>query len=165
VLRILSDDKNSENTQVLVTFWNELSEVTQLTFVAKTQSDEEKGWNGKGDGPVTVIREDANTLIFHEKGIWKGKLSTELNFTNIFRWTRNLDSNLISLEHLRRGPGHPVFLFHLAPTNKLTLSSVDAHLCGRDTYFGQMHINDHHLRLSWKIIGPKKNEEIDYYYS
>lgn len=149
----------------LAAFWEKLMKVNQLTFHAKSKS-EEGGWNGKGRGEVVMTKQDSNTLIFHEKGTWHDKRAgEELNFKNVFRWTLDRNSGVISLEHLRRGPDHPVFLFHLAPSGKHSLASVDSHLCGGDTYFGQVHFDRHSLRLNWRVIGPKKNEEIDYYYS
>ncbi|CDR34855.1 Conserved hypothetical protein [Criblamydia sequanensis CRIB-18] len=151
--------------QTLQAFWQRLIEINQLRFHAKTNSKEEKGWNGKGEGEVLVSKEGTNALIFNEKGIWQGKLGGEVSFSNVFRWTLDRQANVISLEHLRRGPDHPVFLFHLAPIGRNSLSSVDSHLCGGDIYFGQIHFDNHSLRLSWRVIGPKKNEEIDYYYS
>jgi hypothetical protein len=151
--------------QTLLAFWDKLMGVTQLTFHAKTQSKEEKGWNGKGQGEVIITKEGSNTLIFNEKGTWQDKQGGEVSFSNIFRWTLDRNTGVISLEHLRRGPDHPVFLFHLAPSGKHSLSSVDSHLCEGDTYFGQIHFNHHNLRLNWRVIGPKKNEEIDYFYS
>lgn len=146
--------------KVLQAFWEKLMNVTQLTFHAKSKSKEEKGWNGKGEGEVVVTKE-GNTLIFNEKGIWH----EEMDFSNIFRWTLDRDAGVISLEHLRRGKDRPVFLFHLAPNGKQSLSSVDSHLCGGDAYFGQIRFDSHTMRLNWRVIGPKKNEEIDYYYS
>lgn len=158
--------KNSENRlQVLLAFWDRLSTITQLTFHAKSKSEEETGRNGKGQGEVIVTKESSNILIFHEKGIWQGKQGPEVSFSNIFRWNLDRIAGVISLEHLRRGPTHPVFLFHLAPTGKNSLSSVDSHLCEGDAYFGQFHFDKHSLRLSWRVIGAKKNEEIDYFYS
>src|SRR4029077_659265 len=112
-----------------------------------------------------VTKKEDHTLIFHEKGIWQDKEGTEVNFSNVFRWTFDRHAKVIALEHLRRGPDHPVFLFYLAPSGNHSLSSVDSHLCGGDTYFGQIHFDRYSLRLNWRVIGPKKNEEIDYYYS
>ena len=89
----------------------------------------------------------------------------KFEFSNVFRWTLDRSAGVISLEHLRRGADHPVFLFHLAPSSKHSLSSVDSHLCEGDAYFGQVHFDRYSLRLNWRVIGPKKNEEIDYYYS
>lgn len=152
-------------TQILLTFWEKLANVTQLTFHAKTKSKEEKGWNGKGQGEVMIVKEGFNTLIFNEKGTWQDKQDGEVSFSNIFRWTLDRNAGVISLEHLRRGSDHPVFLFHLAPSAKHSLSSVDSHLCEGDTYFGQIHFDHYNLRLHWRVIGPKKNEEINYFYS
>jgi hypothetical protein len=151
--------------QILLAFWEKLNGVTQLTFHAKTKSKEEKGWNGKGQGEVVIVKEGSNTLIFNEKGAWQGKQGGEVSFSNIFRWTLDENAGVISLEHLRQGPNHPVFLFHLTPSGKHSLSSVDSHLCKEDIYFGQIHFEHYSLRLNWRVIGPKKNEEIDCFYS
>lgn len=157
---------NQENKkQTLLTFWDKLSTVKQLSFHAKTKSKENQGWNGKGTGKVTVTKEDGNTLIFHEKGSWQGKQEEEVGFSNVFRWTLDQNACVISLEHLRRGADHPVFLFYLAPSSNHSLSSMDSHLCEGDIYFGQVDFNRYSLRLNWRVIGSKKNEEIDYYYS
>lgn len=151
--------------QILLAFWEKLQDVTQLTFHAKTKSKEEKGWNGKGRGEVVIVKEGFNTLIFNEKGTWRGKQGEDVSFSNVFRWSLDRNAGVISLEHLRQGPNRPVFLFHLAPSGKHSLSSVDSHLCEGDTYFGQIHFDHYGLRLNWRVIGPKKNEEIDYFYS
>lgn len=151
--------------QILLSFWDKLMGITRLAFHAKTQSKGEKAWNGKGQGEVVIAKEGFNTLIFNEKGTWQAKQGGEVGFSNIFRWTLDRTMGVISLEHLRRGLNHPVLLFHLAPSGKHTLSSVDSHFCEGDTYFGQIHFNNHHLRLNWRVIGSSKNEEIDYFYS
>lgn len=152
-------------TQILSAFWEKLKKISQVTFIAKTKSKEENGWNGKGQGEVLLSKEGAYSLVFNERGTWEGKQGTETNFSNIFRWTLDYVKGVISLEHLRRGPDQPVFLFHLVPSGKQNLSSMDSHLCGGDSYFGNVRFDRHSLRLNWRIIGPKKNEEIEYYYS
>jgi len=152
--------KNHE--QVLIAFWQRLALVKELIFNAKTKTKE--GWNGKGSAEVVVAKEKDHVLIFHEKGTWKGKSHQEMDFSNIFRWTLDRVNCLISLEHLRHGVQHPVFLFHLTPSENGTLISVDSHLFEGDTYFGQGFYDQHSLRLNWRVIGPHKNEEIDYYY-
>jgi hypothetical protein len=161
----VSSIKQENKIQVLFAFWEKLMSVTQLTFHAKSKSDEENGWNGKGQGEVIIKRESSHILIFNEKGVWQNKQGEGVNFSNVFRWTLDRHVGVISLEHLRRGMDHPVFLFHLSPSSKHSLSSVDSHLCDGDTYFGQIHFDNYTLRLNWRVIGPKKNEEIHYYYS
>lgn len=157
--------KNENPTQILFRFWERLHQVKKLSFQAKSKSSEELGWPGKGNGEVVISRENNQSLIFNEKGIWFNKQGEQVSFTNVFRWTLDRHAGVISLEHLRRGVDRPVFLFHLAPSNAQSLSSVDSHLCEGDTYFGQIHFDSNTLRLNWRVIGPKKNEEIDYYYS
>lgn len=154
----------SENRQVLFKFWERMAKVTKLTFHARSKSNEEGGWNGRGKGEVTVTHEGETVLLFHEKGTWQGKEGKETNFSNVFRWTFDRSSTTISLEHLRRGLQHPVFLFHLSPSSHDSLSSIDSHLCEGDAYFGKIICDEQCLRLHWRVIGPKKNEEIDYYY-
>lgn len=165
VLKVEGSISGETNLQVLLAFWEKLLNVTEVSFHAMSKTGEEIGWNGKGQGEVTKTKEGSNILTFTEKGTWQGKQGGELAFSNVFRWTLDRRAGVISLEHLRRGPDHPVFLFHLAPTSKHALSSVDSHLCEGDTYFGQIHFDRFSLRLNWRVIGPKKNEEINYYYS
>src|SRR5262245_36517012 len=151
--------------EVLITFWERLACVTQLTFQAKTKSKEPRGWNGKGKGEVHVTRVEQNILIFQEKGYWKGPQGEETNFNNTYRWTLDREKGLISLEHLRFGFNYPVFLFNLVPSGSQGLKSIDAHLCEGDIYFGNIVFNFHNLRFHWRIIGPQKNEEIENYYT
>lgn len=159
-----SSDALENRGRVLLAFWEKLGQVTQLTFHAKTKSKQESGWNRHGKGEVEVMREGYSVIVFNEKGSWKSERETEVGFSNIFRWTLDRDAGVISLEHLRHGVDQPVFLFHLAPSGKHSLLSVDSHLCGGDTYFGQIYFDRHSFRLNWRVIGTKKNEELDYYY-
>lgn len=153
-----------ESAQLLTHIWQRLKHVKELSFHAKTKSKDPGGWNGKGKGEVVITHENENTLIFHEKGCWKDGVGQETSFSNVFRWSFDRDMGMISLEHLRHGSHNPVFLFHLAPVGNNVLSSIDSHLCDSDTYFGQFFCDTHSLRLNWRVIGPKKNEEIDYFY-
>lgn len=146
--------------RIILSFWDKLSKVQRITFSAR--SKHQGGWNGKGNGVVQVVKE-GNELIFTEKGQWHGEQG-EVDFSNIFRWTLDQELGLISLEHLRFGVDKPVFLCHLAPKTPHALSSIDSHLCDEDHYFGQLFVDRFGLRLNWRIVGPRKNEEIDYYY-
>ena len=155
----------TKNVGSLQEFWQRLLLVKQLSFRAYSRSKGAAGWNGQGEGEVSVNKKDSNTLVFKEKGIWRGKDHQEVGFTNSFRWTFDRISRVISVEHLRRGEEHPVFLFHLAPSSSDSLTSVDSHLCGGDSYFGQVNFDQNGLKLKWRVIGPKKDEEIEYCYS
>lgn len=159
---LVVDQKKKLKT--LLSCWEKLKNIDSLSFHAKTKSKEQKGWNGKGEGEVRVVRSNDNILLFHEEGSWKDERGAEFNFNNVFRWTLDCQAGVIGLEHLRRGLDRPVFLFYLAPADDRSLVSVDSHLCAGDTYLGQIHFDARQLRLNWRVIGPKKNEEIDYYY-
>jgi hypothetical protein len=150
--------------RILLNFWQKLSSVQQLTFNARTHT-REAGWNGKGRGQVTVTPQGEGALLFHEKGSWVGVQGQETAFSNIYRWSLDRATGLIALEHLRHGTDNPVFLVHLAPSGPQSLSSVDSHLCAADSYFGQIFFSRQQIRFHWRVIGPKKNEEIDYYYT
>jgi hypothetical protein len=165
---IIKEESSVANKlQILLAFWEKLATVSQLTFNAKSKGDSggESGWNGKGRGEVAIVKEGGNRLTFNEKGSWQGKQGGDVSFRNVFRWTLDRGAGVIALEHLRRGPDHPVFLFHLAPSGNHSLSSLDSHLCEGDVYFGQIQFDRYSLCLNWRVIGPKKNEEIVYYYS
>ena len=148
----------------LLGIWQRLTLVKSLQFKAQTKSKKQGGWNAQGSGEVVVERVNDKVLVFHEKGSWKNKQQETFDFHNSFRWTLHAESVVISLEHLRHGVDHPVFLFHLAPTGSQSLASIDSHLCDGDAYFGQIVYDNKGLRLNWRVIGPKKNEELETYY-
>jgi len=155
----------THSRDIIKAVWKKLGAIKKVAFHAQSRSKEELGWNGKGTGKVHVTQPDEKTIIFKELGSWDGRTGQEMNFSNVFRWTLNEALGTIALEHLRRGANAPVFLFNLAPSGKESLSSVGAHQCEGDTYFGELLFSDYNLRLNWRIIGKKKNEEIDYVYS
>jgi len=148
----------------LLEFWKKLNSVTQLAFHAATQSKENTGWNAKGRAEVEIVKQGESVLISKEKGILQSKGGGEMGFSNIFRWTLDIHTGMVSLEHLRRGVEHPIFLFNLMPSGPQMLSSIDSHLCERDSYFGQIVFDHTSIRLKWRVLGPKKNEEIYYSY-
>lgn len=151
--------------KTLLTLWEKLASVRRLTFTARSKTNHQGGggWTGRGEGEVSVTKEGQSVLLFQESGHWKDR--ENMSFSNAYRWTFDRPAGVISLEHLRRGLDHPVFLFHLAPTSSRSLSSVDSHLCGGDTYFGKIYFDPHTLHFNWRVIGPKKNEDMDYFYS
>lgn len=153
--------KQSQDSLLLC--WNRLKTVKMLLINAKLHS-EAAIKRGKGD--VKVLEEvDSSTIIFQENGLWEMENDREIQFSNLLRWTIDLTSGTIGLEHLRRGASKPVFLFHLKPKRETLLTSIDSHLCGSDAYFGQVQLGPHFLQLSWKIVGPKKNDRIECLYT
>jgi hypothetical protein len=145
----------------LLLCWNRLKTVKMLMINAKLHR-EAAVKRGKGD--VHVVEESASQLLFQENGVWQMECDKEMQFNNALRWTLDLSSGTIGLEHLRHGAAKPVFLFHLKPKRETLLASIDSHLCGSDAYFGQVDLGPHFLQLSWRIVGPKKNDRIECLY-
>ena len=156
--------KREESLEYLLAFWMRLSNVRRLKFYSKSKTNLESGCNGIGKGEVVVIGESDSALLFQEKGSWKGENGQEMAFSNSFRWTLDRVAGMIYLEHLRYGANYPVFLFHLIPSGKNSLESLDSHLCEKDAYFGRVTHDKERVELQWRIIGPKKDEEITYCY-
>ncbi len=155
-------ERNHKNE--LLEFWERLSKVQRLSFSAKSrQADETTLKTGKAE--VAVSAPSPTVLVFQEKGYWFLDQLPETAFSNSFRWTLDLKTSFITLEHLRYGPSNPVFLFHLAPTHPQLLESVDAHLCADDTYLGSLSWNQKSIEFQWRILGPRKNDELTYHYT
>lgn len=163
---LVQQEATQKRTQepLLLSFWERLKTVKELTLHASTRSKDEQGWNGNGKGNVLAIQDSDTILTFHERGAWQVQQNQNMTFSNTFRWTLDRSAGILSLEHLRLGPDNPVFLFHLAPTGSHRLASVESHLCEEDVYLAQVSWDLSHIRLSWRVIGPKKNEEMEYYY-
>jgi hypothetical protein len=154
----MSKKKNlMDKTQTLLLFWARLEAMSKLTL---------KAGNLEGKGDVTVSSEGDNVIIYSEKGAWVGQQGTQINFSNAQRWTLNLTEGVISLQHLRRGPNSPVALVEMAPVDSQSLSSIDCHVCGADIYSARLRLIDSAgLQLSWSVIGPRKNDQMEYCYS
>lgn len=158
--------KTPSSQKTLQAVWEKLRQVQTLCFSAKSKSlGMHSGGNGIGKGTVEASKESDSVLLFHEKGSWVSEEHKQFDFSNIFRWTLHLQEGRISLEHLRFGANHPVFLFSLVPIDAHTLESFDSHVCNQDSYFGQLLCDKHFVQFNWRVIGPNKNEEIDYMYT
>ena len=140
--------------------WCQLRRVALVSFEAKSEA--ETGWNGKGNGFVTVSEPSEGMLLFTEEGYWKPNGRNDLHFTNVFRWTKFKDA--LRLEHLRYGPENPIFLFDLAPGVNGEWHSQNPHHCGEDCYSGSLALAGNQILVHWQIRGPRKNESIRYVY-
>ena len=143
---------------ILLLFWEKLKTVNRMALCAVSHSTTPTGWNGRGQGSILVIEPDENTLIFQERGSWENGIE----FSNTFRWTLDREEEKISLEHLRLE--QPLFLFHLTPTGENQLTSIAPHLCKEDRYFAQALLDSDRIRLTWRVVGPKKDEHLEYDY-
>lgn len=159
-LRHIPKERKSHQ-DLVYQMWERLRRVNQVTF----QFHSRRGSRGRGTGEVLIQDNQDGQLTFREKGVWRGLNNQEFVFRNVFRWTLNRVDGMLTLEHLRFGVNNPVFLFHLIPAGCKYLESLHAHLCGPDTYFGQLELKNNTVELIWRILGPKKNDEVKYIYA
>ncbi len=145
----------------LAEVWQRLARVRSLEFVA--QSVLPSGWNGRGSGAVGVEHVGAGALTFTESGTWLPAGGRELDFFNVFRWSL-VEPYALRLEHLRFGPNHPVHLFDLTAAMDDEWQSEAPHVCREDCYTARLTIEDSSLRLCWTVVGPRKQQAIDYVY-
>jgi hypothetical protein len=157
-------NESRKDHELIDLIWNQLLTVSRVTLIAKSRSKCTREWNRKGKGAVLVKKEDLR-ITFVENGSWCGEGEQTHNYCSSFRWTLNRLEKMISLEHLRLGENHPIFLFNLVPSEANRLESLTPHLCGEDSYFGWLKYNPLFIQLNFKTIGPKKNEEIEYVYT
>lgn len=163
-LKYIDSREQKQQHELLKLIWGQLKTVSNVALIAKSHARSMNRWIRKGNGTVQVKQEN-NSLIFTEQGQWKEEQGQTHNYSNRFRWTRDRLEGMLSLEHLRLGENHPVFLFHLMPTANNLLESVHSHLCGEDSYFGWLNSNHLFLQLKFRTIGPKKNEDLEYIYT
>lgn len=115
----------------------------------------------KGKGVVFPCKEGDNQWILQETGRWEGDIC--IPYYNSFRFTKY--PNFLSLEHLRFGKKHPVFLFDLVPQTEKGCISRSPHLCAEDLYYGSLQILGKELLLMFDLKGPKVEERICFTYS
>ncbi|MBS0624250.1 MAG: winged helix-turn-helix transcriptional regulator [Verrucomicrobia bacterium] len=156
-------DRERMRKHSLKIFWERLARVQSLAFLAKSRHGDQQSIK-EGQAHVKVSALSSDVLVFVEKGQWFQKDLAHTVFSNSFRWSLDLQSSLITLEHLRYGAQQPVFLFHLTVTQPHMLESVDAHLCAQDTYLGNIVWNQDQIDFHWRIIGPHKNDNLTYCY-
>lgn len=152
-----------ETKYQLLELWERLKGVHRLTLSA-TQIAQPQLQDRQAQAEVSVESEGENTLIFREKGHWFLQEQEEMTFSNVFRWQLDLSCSLISLEHLRYGDQHPIFLFHLRRVKPYHLQACDPHLCADDCYGADLRWNRRTIDLHVRTIGPDKNTYLQYCY-
>jgi len=144
--------------------WEQLKTVKRMSFQATSRSRTSNLWTRKGSGKVETSLE-GNILTFNEQGEWTADDGFRMGYRNTYRWTWHWREEMLSLEHLRRGEKHPVFLFYLTAGEDNLLESLNPHLCGDDTYFGWMQYSPLFLQMHIRTLGPSKNEKIETIYT
>lgn len=156
-----SQKNRKEDKQELLDCWNKLSQMRSLSFSIHSPLQEQQRM---GKAEVLIKTPSENVIIFQEKGNWLIPETGTHSFSNSFRFTLDLKSLLITLEHLRYGENNPVFLFHLAVSSPQLLESVNDHLCNEDSYLGHLTFDEKGILFRWRVIGPQKNHFFSYHY-
>lgn len=151
-----------EQKETLIDCWNRLVQIRSLAFSIQSPLQE---LQRKGRAEVIVKKPSENVLVFQEKGSWMEGEMPIGSFSNSFRFTLDLPSLLITLEHLRYGENNPVFLFHLTFAGKHSLASASEHLCDQDSYLGHLTFASKGILFQWRVIGPQKNHFFSYHYT
>lgn len=115
--------------------------------------------NCMGIANVSILKEVStpNEIIHIENGFWKNK-EGDISFSNRVKFV--LGENSIKILHLRYHKNTPSFLVQLVELEKNLLSTSEPYLCKNDCYVAKMTIFEGSLFLGWKILGPKKDQEI-----
>ena len=153
-----------EEPRLMEKVWEQLKTVKRMSFQAISRSRTSNLWTRKGSGKVETSLE-CNILTFNEQGEWTADDGFRMGYRNTYRWTWHWREEMLSLEHLRRGEKHPVFLFYLTAGEDNLLESLNPHLCGDDTYFGWMQYSPLFLQMHIRTLGPSKNEKIETIYT
>ena len=147
----------------IATIWQRLTTVRALHSECRSQL--QTGWNGRGEGRVSVESPAPTTLVFSEEGHWQNERGIRFPFRNIYRWTLHTsEPRRIALEHLRFGPQNPVFLLDLVPASAHCLRAVTPHVCSEDRYDATLSLIDNTLLFEWTVKGPAKDEHLLYTY-
>lgn len=145
--------------------WDTLKSIHQMEFTAKCRQIPPSFETRKGKGKIVLEQPAQDILVFFEKGNWQEIQSEkQVAFTNVFRWRLEEKQRRLSLEHLRFGKNHPIFLFHLVQIGETVFQSIQPHECKEDIYSGKLIFDTHFIHLQWRITGPKKNELIETHY-
>jgi len=118
----------------------------------------------RGHGTVRALRPNSGTVIFDEAGLWTFDDCSNIAFHNIYSWSLQSESPTLSLSHLRYGRNAAVHLvdFIEAPGNEW--ESASPYACGADIYTARINYSGCVLKLSWRIHGPDKRQQLDYTY-
>jgi len=118
----------------------------------------------RGHGTVKISKPDSRTVIFEEHGVWRSHQELKHAFHNVYRWTFYSETERFGLAHLRYGWDRAVHLVDFVAVAVDAWHSATPHNCGADVYSARMHYSGCELKLSWRIQGPTKRQQLDYIY-
>ncbi|QLE79598.1 hypothetical protein FLM55_07565 [Francisella sp. Scap27] len=141
-----------------------LQQIKSFEFISSSKGKSQTGWNGSGNGTVsTKIKQGC--ILFKEDGFFKLDISSQqTKISNEYIW-KQISPNKIKLSHARFGYENTVTLFNLIKISETIWQSEEAHVCVDDLYSAKLEITSNAIKLEWDIVGPKKDECIEYIYS
>lgn len=142
----------------LLAVWGRLQAVRTVTLLVR-EADTGVA-RAQGTGSVVCQTTGGSELVIRERGRWAGPRGSGAHFTDALRWTLDTDMMMLRLEHVRRGPDEPVALLELVQDGYGHLTAVAPYLCGEDRYEGSVRVAEDVVEVTWKVTGPRKNQEI-----
>jgi hypothetical protein len=140
-----------------------LQQIKSFEFISSSKGKSQTGWNGKGYGTVSTNVVN-NQIFFKENGFFKLDISSQqTKVSNEYIW-KQISPNKIKLSHARFGYKNAVTLFNLIKISDTIWQSEEAHVCVDDLYSAKLEITSNSIKLEWGIVGPKKDEAIEYFY-
>ena len=116
-------------------------------------------WCGHGSGNV-IVTAYKDGWLFTEQGYYSTPHHQKLKTHNQFWWQYN--EFVIQISHLRYQK--PVSLVELRNVNNGNWLTTKPYLCGQDLYTAELMLTRKGFTLNWIIIGPHKNERLNYHY-
>ncbi|MFC3291843.1 DUF6314 family protein [Modicisalibacter luteus] len=153
-----------------------LSSLVSVSFRSRSGPHSQCHWSGQGNGQIQVAQAEDDSLLIHESGHFQLDIPAPsyehrpvaseprpIPFRNVFRW--RFFEDRVSLSHERRGAESAVWLFDLVAAPGATdLISHRPHLCIDDHYLAKLAFEPDGFNLTWRITGPRKDEQIHYRY-
>ncbi len=118
----------------------------------------------EGSGRVRITWLDMTTMEYDEEGSWHHPSGKIIHFRNIYRWVRDDIAGCLKLYHRRNDAVDPVFLCEFVPSGAGRIVHATPHVCGHDTYLGELQLTADGMELSWRIRGPAKNDQLSIIY-
>ncbi len=113
-----------------------------------------------GSGTVSVEPFGGSGMVMRERGRWSGPRGSGAHFADALRWTLDTDIGALRLEQIRRGPDEAAPLVEFVDDGSGSLTPLAPHLCGDDRYEGAVRFVDGVVEVAWRVVGPKKDQEI-----
>jgi len=118
----------------------------------------------EGAGSVRITWLENATMEYDEEGSWQHPSGKMIHFRNIYRWVRDDMAGCLKLYHRRNDAVEPVFLCEFVPSGAGQPIPATPHVCGRDTYLGELRVTGETIELRWSINGPAKNDLLSVVY-